>query len=935
MSGLNIEHRTSNIHLRNVQPSTLNVGRWTFLFLLLSSVLCRPSSVLAQAPLLINYQGRLLSGTNLVNGGVGLSLRLFDASTSGTLHYEDSNTVAVVDGLYSTFLGDQTNSGSFASALTNAQVWVEVAVNGSTLSPRERLASVAFALNVNAAGIAGTIADANISTNIARLNAANQTFAGRVNFSSVSNSFTGTFSGNGAAVTNVRLASIIADQPPVIAWGYNSDGQTTVPASATGVVAIAGGYLHSLALRGDGTVLAWGNNNTGQTNVPATATGVVAIASGYAHSLALRADGTVIAWGDNYSGQTNVPATATGVVAIAAGAEHNLALRANGTVNAWGAGTNDLNDSVHEGQSIVPAAATGVVAIAGGYAHSLALRADGTVIAWGYNGFGQTTVPATATGVVMIAGGYYHSLALRGDGTVVAWGRNNEVQTNVPTTATGVVAIAGGDFYSLALRGDGTVIAWGDNSEGQTNAPASATGVVAIAGGGRHSLALRGARVPAAAVLPRLDAATNAFAGTVCAVAFTGDGSGLTNIGTAALAPDVQTNISARLASNVWAVAASTTNATRRTGDTMSGTLNLPAGGLNVGTTQLVVGSGGAIGVGLAVPVAQLDVRGPSSFIGGVSLGDYNTITSRYIGIINPSQPSNIATGSGFSGVEFGGPAAAGGGVLSGYLAFHTHAFGSGSGEKMRLDKGGNFGIGTNTPGARLHVASGSSGMAPFGGGTVAAFETAANTYVNLLSPYASESGILFGLTNSAVDGGIIYNNGGTLRGLQFRTGGNVTQMAIDPNGNVGVGTTSPTNKLHVVGTVQATAYITGSDVHSKENITPVSAQEILAKVADLPMNTWTFKDDPHSGRHLGPMAQDFRTAFGLGNTDRGIFTVDADGVALASIQALAEEDRRQRTEDRGRQDQINALKRENADLLKRLDELEHELRSIRQERDR
>lgn len=100
----------------------------------------------AQAPQLINYQGRLLNGTNLVNGSVGLSLRLFDASASGTLLCEDSNTVAVADGLYSTFIGDNPTSGSLIGALTNAQVWVEVAVNGVALSPRERVGASLFSL---------------------------------------------------------------------------------------------------------------------------------------------------------------------------------------------------------------------------------------------------------------------------------------------------------------------------------------------------------------------------------------------------------------------------------------------------------------------------------------------------------------------------------------------------------------------------------------------------------------------------------------------------------------------------------------------------------------------------------------------------------------------------------------------------------------------
>ena len=446
----------------------------------------------AQVPRLINYQGRLLSGTNLVNGNVGLSLRLFNVASGGTAQYEDSNTVTVADGLYSTFIGDNTTAGNLTNALTNATVWIEVAVNGVALSPRERMASVPYALNVNAAGIAGTIADANLSANIARLNSTNQSFSGRVNFNSASNTFTGTFSGNGAGVRNVRLASVTVDQPPII-----------------------------------------------------------------------------FGWGDNFEGQTTVPATATGVVAIAAG-----------------------------------------------YVHGLALRADGTVIGWGQNGYGQAAAPATATGVVAVAGGNSFSLVLRADGTVIAWGLNNDGQTAVPATATGVVAIACGFYHSLALRADGAVIAWGDNVNGQATVPALAENVTAIAGGGFFSLALGSAR----AQLARLDVATNIFAGTVQAAAFTGDGSALSGVTAAALAGgivsndslslDVQMNISARLASNVWAAADATTNYTRRNGGTMTGVLSLPAGGLAVGTFQLVVSASGNVGIGTNAPAAKLDVAG-------------------------------------------------------------------------------------------------------------------------------------------------------------------------------------------------------------------------------------------------------------------------------------------------------------------------------------
>lgn len=119
----------------------------------------------AQTPQLINYQGRLVNGTNLVNGNVGLSLRLFDASSGGTKLYEDSNAVTVADGLYSTFIGDNTTSGSLTNALAETNVFIEVAVNGNALSPRERMVSVAYALGAQTA--AGVVANAITASMIA------------------------------------------------------------------------------------------------------------------------------------------------------------------------------------------------------------------------------------------------------------------------------------------------------------------------------------------------------------------------------------------------------------------------------------------------------------------------------------------------------------------------------------------------------------------------------------------------------------------------------------------------------------------------------------------------------------------------------------------------------------------------------------------------
>ena len=110
------------------------------------------------------------------------------------------------------------------------------------------------------------------------------------------------------------------------------------------------------------------------------------------------------------------------------------------------------------------------------------------------------------------------------------------------------------------------------------------------------------------------------------------------------------------------------------------------------------------------------------------------------------------------------------------------------------------------------------------------------------------------------------------------------------------------------------------SDRNGKDNAEPVDARVVLDKVAALPIATWNYKAQEPSIRHIGPMAQDFAAAFGVGESDKTISTVDADGVALAAIQGLNKkvEDRSQMSEDR-----IRALEAENARLKARLDALE------------
>jgi hypothetical protein len=77
------------------------------------------------------------------------------------------------------------------------------------------------------------------------------------------------------------------------------------------------------------------------------------------------------------------------------------------------------------------------------------------------------------------------------------------------------------------------------------------------------------------------------------------------------------------------------------------------------------------------------------------------------------------------------------------------------------------------------------------------------------------------------------------------------------------------------------------SDRNLKHSLQSLSSEQILERLSRLPISSWSYNNEPPGVRHVGPMAQDFKAAFGLGSDERYIAPVDADGVALAAIQAL------------------------------------------------
>ena len=109
-------------------------------------------------------------------------------------------------------------------------------------------------------------------------------------------------------------------------------------------------------------------------------------------------------------------------------------------------------------------------------------------------------------------------------------------------------------------------------------------------------------------------------------------------------------------------------------------------------------------------------------------------------------------------------------------------------------------------------------------------------------------------------------------------TGGARFVTAVDEAGTPMTGPALPAG---------AGSWAAHSDRAVKRDLKPVDAKDVADRLAALPLYTWGYKSQDAAVRHIGPMAQDFRAAFGVGEDERYIGMVDADGVSLAAIQGL------------------------------------------------
>ena len=174
------------------------------------------------------------------------------------------------------------------------------------------------------------------------------------------------------------------------------------------------------------------------------------------------------------------------------------------------------------------------------------------------------------------------------------------------------------------------------------------------------------------------------------------------------------------------------------------------------------------------------------------------------------------------------------------------------------------------------------------------------------------EASVALGTRASAGRGAFVFadNSGATnifsagTNQFRVRASGGV-EFNTNPEGNIGV-------RL-VAGGVQWTSV---SDVNAKRLFRDLDGEDVLSRFAAMPVTEWSYKAQDAAIRHIGPTAQDFHAAFGLGEDPLRIGTLDADGVALAGVKAV---------EARTRQlsERLIELETENAAIRERLARLE------------
>jgi hypothetical protein len=195
--------------------------------------------------------------------------------------------------------------------------------------------------------------------------------------------------------------------------------------------------------------------------------------------------------------------------------------------------------------------------------------------------------------------------------------------------------------------------------------------------------------------------------------------------------------------------------------------------------------------------------------------------------------------------------------------------------DSLHIKDTGRVGMGTAAPVVRLHLQGANDALAGASDIALRVTNTSTTTGSRQMARFENngDSKIGFKDTNS----GNQWNLGSHAFGAKVvitKSGSAGHEMVID----------GATGDMTIRGTLTQ-----GSSRSIKSLFAPVSSGYVLSQVVALPIYEWSYSSDEENTRHLGPVAEDFAAAFGLGVDDKHIAPGDTAGVALAAIKGLYE----------------------------------------------
>jgi trimeric autotransporter adhesin len=873
----------------------------------------------AAPPSTINYQGSLNgAGGAPVNGAVVMTFRLYNAASGGTALYTETQlSVGVSNGAFNAVIGSVTPLG----LPFDQPYWLSVAINADAeMSPRQPLAASPYAFRARALDSAATIDGAQVTGAVN--NASSAVFANvagglmaSLPASQVSGALTSAtipaaqVTGSFAATQQLPTVPCASNQVPQwdgMAWacgtitaGNNGDitGNLTMvdsTPSAGNILKAGVPFMHNFGP--NNTFTGKGSGNFSVTGDRNTATGRNALAN------------VSTGYGNTGNGDKALAALTSGFNNTATGSDA-LGINQNGQFNSafgqYSLASNtsgSFNTAIGAGSLL---GATGSVNIAlGANAGSniglgnnniliadFGLAGDDSTIRIGRSGVHAKTHIAGIRGVtpglpdalpvVIDSNGQLGTGASAGGGvTSVATGAG---LTGGPITGTGTIGLASTQLLPTVSCAANQIAKWNGSAwacaaDNDTNSGGTVTSITAGAG-------LTGGTITTSGTLA-VDPASSVLTGNFARLG--GNAAGTT------LVLGATTNQEVQIIANNRPII--------RFGDTGDGpniALGNPAnvaGG--AGVQAATVGGGGVNAFPNSATATYSTVaggvnnmaQGQASAVGG---GNNNTASSIYATVAGGLQ--NTASGS--SGTIGGGQGNSVD-VLGGAPIAGSHSTISG-GSGNRIDRGLTYATISGGSGNQML----NSGVSP--SGTTIGGGVGNNAWRSYSTVGGGQANSATG-TGSTVPGGVSNAAAGFYSfaaGQQAKANADGCFTWADNNATDFACNTANAFMVRATGGVQFRTNVSlsngcnlapggggwacTSSRETKKDFTATDVVDVLKRVAQMPVTQWRYISETSGARHIGPMAEDFYAAFGLGEDNKAINTVDISGVALAAIQGL------------------------------------------------